>query len=62
MLETIYRFSTYQWPLGGWVNWGHSGQSVIPVSNNGNNIFTIFTTINLTVKLIGYLYSLKYYK
>jgi hypothetical protein len=39
---------------GGWVNWGHSGQSIIPVSNNGNNIFTIFTTINLTVKLIGY--------
>jgi hypothetical protein len=39
---------------GGWVNWGHSGQITIPVSNNGNNIFTIFTSINFTVKLIGY--------
>jgi hypothetical protein len=34
--------------------WGQSGQVVVPVSNNGINIFNYFSSKNIFIKVIGY--------
>jgi hypothetical protein len=53
---TAFQICKVKFYLSGYNNahWGQSGQVVVPVSNNGINIFNYFSSKNIFIKVIGY--------